>query len=172
MSLHPRSNIHEDIPVQHQDTSTARNIVIAQSTYVVVSRIYKPRSAPNSPLYITKLLEDVVDDYDSARYVTTLCYTQDVVDPLLFTTSGEEHVISKEGIKGVVSSITVVDNETVEIDEEEYYLLLALMNGSTDTTYLSIKLMKNPLQRALTFKVTRIRSPWTLADRKGSGRGQ
>ena len=66
--------LNEDIPVQHQDTSTARNIVIAQSTYVVVSRIYKPRSAPNSPLYITKLLEDVVDDYDSTRYVTTLRY--------------------------------------------------------------------------------------------------
>ncbi|CAH3124840.1 unnamed protein product, partial [Porites lobata] len=117
---------NEDIPVHHQDTDTARNIVIAQSTYVVVSRIYKPSSAPNSPLYITKLLEDVVDDYDSARYVTTLFYTQDVVDPLPFTTSGEEHVIPKEGIKGVVSSITVVDNETVEIEEEEYYLLLAL----------------------------------------------
>ena len=126
--------LNEDIPVQHQDTSTAHNIVIAQSTYVVVSWIYKPRSAPNSPLYITKLLEDVVDDYDSARYVTTLCYTQDVVDPLLFTTSGEEHVIPKEGIKEVVSSIAVVDNETVEIDEGEYYLLLALVNGSTDTT--------------------------------------
>ena len=128
--------LNEDIPVQHQDTSTVRNIV-AQSTYVVVSRIYRPRSAPNSPLYITKLLEDEADDYDSARYVTTLCYTQDVVDPLLFTTSGEEHVIPKEGIKGVVSSITVVDNETVEIDEGEYYLLLALVNGSTDTTYLN-----------------------------------
>ena len=76
----------------------------------------------------------MVDDYDSARYVTTLCYTQDVVDPLLFTTSEEDHVIPKEGIKGVVSSITVVDNETVEIDEGEYYLLLALVNGSTDTT--------------------------------------
>ena len=125
---------NEDIPVHHQDTNTARNIVIAQSTYVVVSRIYKPRSAPNSPLYITKLLEDVVDDYDSARYVTTLFYTQDVVDPLPFTTSGEEHVIPKEGIKGVVSSITVVDNETVEIDEGEYYLLLVLVNRSTDTT--------------------------------------
>ena len=109
--------LNEDIPVQHQDTSTACNIVIAQTTYVVVSRIYKPRSAPDSPLYIRKLLEDVVDDYDSARYVTTLCYTQDVVEPPLFTTSREEHVIPKEGIKGVVSSITVVENETVEIDE-------------------------------------------------------
>ena len=76
----------------------------------------------------------MVDDYDSARYVTTLCYTQDVVDPLLFTTAGEEYVIPKEGIKGVVSSITVVDYETVEIDEGEYYLLLVLVNWSTDTT--------------------------------------
>ena len=75
--------LNEDIPAQHQDTSSARNIVIAQSTYVVVSRINKPRSAPNSQLYITKLLEDMVDDYDSVRYVTTLCYTQDVVDPLI-----------------------------------------------------------------------------------------
>ena len=76
----------------------------------------------------------MVDDYDSARYVTTLCYTQDVFDPLLIATSGEQHVIPKEGIKGDVSSITVVDNETVEINEGEYYLVLALVNGSTDTT--------------------------------------
>ena len=48
--------LNEDIPVQHQDTSTARNIVIAQSTYVVVSLIYKPRSAPNSLLYIMTVL--------------------------------------------------------------------------------------------------------------------
>ena len=91
--------------------------------------MYKPRSAPNSSLYITKLLEDVVDDCESAGYVST----QDVVDPLLFTISGEEHVIP-EAIKGVVSNITVVDNETIEIDEGKYYLLLALLNGSTDTT--------------------------------------
>ena len=44
--------INEDIPIQHQDTTTARNIVIAQSTYVVVSWIYKPSSAPNSLLYM------------------------------------------------------------------------------------------------------------------------
>ena len=50
-------------------------------------------------------------------------------------TSGEEHVIPKEGIKGVVSSITVVDDETVEIDEVVYYLLLALVNRSTGTTF-------------------------------------
>ena len=78
--------LNEDIPAQ-QYTSTTHNIVITQSTYVVVSRMYKLRSAPNSPLYITKLLEDVVDDCDSAGYVRPLCHTQDVVNPLLFTTS-------------------------------------------------------------------------------------
>lgn len=124
--------LNEDIPAQ-QVTSTTHNVVITQSTYVVVSRMCKPHSAPNSPLYISKLLEDVVDDCDSAGYVRPLCHTQDVVDPLLFTTSGEEHVIPKEAIKGVVSNSTVVDNETIEIDEREYYLLLALWNGSTDT---------------------------------------
>ena len=102
--------------------------------------MYKPRSAPNSPLYITKLVEDVVDDCDSAGYVRTLCHTQDVVDPLLFTTSTSTFIklknmsSSKEAIKGMVSNITVVDNETIGIDEGEYYLLLALLNGSTDTT--------------------------------------
>ena len=80
------------------------------------------------------MLEDVVDDCDSAGYIRTRCHTQDVVDPLLFTTSGEEHVIPKEALKGVVSNITVVDNETIQIDEGGYYLLLALLNGSTDTT--------------------------------------
>ena len=40
------------------------------------------------------------------------------------------------------------------------------------TPPLPMKLMKNLLQRALMDKVTRIRSPGTLADRKGSGRGQ
>ena len=40
------------------------------------------------------------------------------------------------------------------------------------TPPLPMKLMKNLLQRALMDKVTRIRSPWTLVNRKGSGRGQ
>ena len=49
---HSEVLLNEDIPAQ-QDTSTTHNVVITQSTYVVVSRMYKPRSAPNSPLYIT-----------------------------------------------------------------------------------------------------------------------
>ena len=156
----------------NEDTSKTHNVVITQSTYVVVSRMYKPRSAPNSPLYITKLLEDVIEDCDSAGYARTLCHTQVVVDPLLFTTSGEEHVIPKEAIKGVVSNITVVDNETTEIDEGEYYLLLVLLNGPL-TPPLAMKLMKNLLLRTtLRNKVTKIRWPRTLVGRKWSERGQ
>ena len=67
--------VNEDIPVQHQDTSTARDIVIAQYTYVAVSQIYKPRSATNIPLYVTKLLEDLVDDYDLHTYIHTYIHT-------------------------------------------------------------------------------------------------
>ena len=63
--------LNGDTPAQ-RDTSTTHNVVISQSTYVVVPRMYKPRSAPNSPLYIIKLLEDVVDDCGSAGYVRTL----------------------------------------------------------------------------------------------------
>ena len=47
---------------------------------------------------------------------------------------GEEHVIPKEGIKGVVSSLKVVDNETVEIDEGGVLSATGLDERSTDTT--------------------------------------
>ena len=39
---------------------------------------------------------------------------EDIVDPLLFFTAAEDLVIPNEEIKGVVSNITVVDNETVK----------------------------------------------------------
>ena len=119
--------LNEDNPAQ-KDTSTTHNIVISQCTYVVVSRMYKPRSAPNSALYITKLLEDGVGDCDSAGYVRTLCHTQDVVDPLLFTTSGEEHVNTKEAIKGNSSS----DNQqNVSLKPAFLLLAVALQKPST-----------------------------------------
>ena len=92
--------LKEDIPAQHQNTSTTRDIIIVQSTYVVFSRMQfttPVHFVPNSSLYSTKPLEDVVDDYDSAGYVTSLFYRQDVhcVEPLLFTTSGEKLVIPR-----------------------------------------------------------------------------
>ena len=61
-------------------------------------------------------------------------YTQDFVDPLLFNSSGEEIATPKEAIKGIVNNIRVTFEETLEIGEDEYYLLLALLNGSADNT--------------------------------------
>ena len=88
--------LNEDIPVQHQDTSTARNIVIAQSTYVVVSRIYKPRSAPNSPLYITKLLEDVVHDYMTVLIMQELSVTPEMLSSLSYSLLWEKSMSSQK----------------------------------------------------------------------------
>ena len=72
--------------------------------------------------------------------------------------SGEEHVIPKKDIKGVVSSITVVDNETVEVDEGEYYLLLTLVNGSTETTSPN-EADEEPFAESVDGEGERIRSP-------------
>ena len=98
---------NEDIPVHHQDTSTARDIVIAQSTYVVVSRICKPCSAPNSPLYITKLLEDVIDDYDSAKYYLLLALVNGSTDTTSPNEADEEPFAESVDGQGDKDSITM-----------------------------------------------------------------
>ena len=61
-------------------------------------------------------------------------HTRDFVDPLLFNNTGEEITIPIEAIKVIVNNTTVTFEETLEIDEDEYYLLLALLNGSADNT--------------------------------------
>ena len=99
--------LNEDIPVQHQDTSTACNIVIAQSRYVVVSRIYKPCSAPNSPLYITKLLEDVIGDYDSAKYYLLLALVNGSTDTTSPNEADEEPFAESVDGQGDEDSITM-----------------------------------------------------------------
>ena len=99
--------LNEDIPVQHQDTSTACNIVIAQSRYVVVSRIYKPCSTPNSPLYITKLLEDVIDDYDSAKYYLLLALVNGSTDTTSPNEADEEPFAESVDGQGDKDSITM-----------------------------------------------------------------
>ena len=43
---------------------------------------------PTSPLYTTKLLEDVVNDNEETCYVKMTWYTQDFVDALLFNNTG------------------------------------------------------------------------------------
>ena len=61
-------------------------------------------------------------------------YIQDFVDLLFFNYTGEEIAIPEEIIKVIVNNIRVTFEETLEIDEDEYYLLLALLNGSADNT--------------------------------------
>ena len=70
---------------------------------------------PTSPLYITKLLEDVVNnDNEETCYVKMTWYTQDLVDPLMFNKTGEEIAIPKEIIKEIINNIGVAFEETLE----------------------------------------------------------
>jgi len=53
------------------------------------------------------------------------------VDPLLFTTTGKEHIVSKDGIKGGVNVKWIAD-DTIEVEENDYYIYLALLHASED----------------------------------------
>ena len=77
-----------------------------------------------------KLLEDMGDDYYIAD-VRTKWYSQDLVDPLLFTTTGKEHIVSKVGIKGT-EYVKWIADDTIEIEESDYYIYLALLHSSED----------------------------------------
>jgi len=85
-----------------------------------------------------KLLEDLADD-DHIVDVRTEWYSEDLVDPLLFTTTGKEHTVSKFGIKGTVNVKWIAD-DTIEIEESDYYIYLALLHSS-ETKF---SLLKNP----------------------------
>ena len=90
----------------------------------------RPGSLPTSTFYIVKLLEDLPDD-DHFVHVRTEFYAQDLVDPLLFTTTGKEYTVSKDGIKGTVH-VTLIADDTVEITKNDYYICLALIHASED----------------------------------------
>ena len=77
-----------------------------------------------------KLLEDLPDD-DHIADVRTEWYSQDLVDPLLFTTTGKEHIVSKDGIRGTVNVKWIAD-DTIEIEENDYYIYLALLHAWED----------------------------------------
>ena len=102
----------------------------------------RPRSLQTSSFYIVKLLEDLPDD-DHIADVRTEWYSQDLVDPLLFTTRGKEHIVSKDGTKETVNVKWIADN-TMEIEEIDYYIYLALLHASEDKV-LSLKNQSLPL---------------------------
>ena len=51
--------------------------------------------------------------------------------PLLFTTTGKEHIVSKDGTKETVNVKWIADN-TMEIEENDYYIYLALLHAWED----------------------------------------
>ena len=74
-----------------------------------------------------KLLEDLPDD-DHIADVRTEWLSQDLVDPLLLTTTEKEYIVSKDGIKGTGNAKWIAD-DTIEIEENDYYIYLALLRA-------------------------------------------
>lgn len=115
-----------------ESSNRGRKIIHSQGTYVVYPHSRRPRDLPTSSFYIVRLLEDLPED-DHVAHVRTEWYTQDLFDPLLFTTTGKEHVVSKDGISETITSIKSVADDTIEIKENDYYVLLASLHSSEDT---------------------------------------
>lgn len=122
----------EDDPPANHDNPFQRNVSIFRQTYVAISKKYIPTSIPSSSLCIAKLLDDVIDGDERNRCVKALFYKQDFLDPLSFIIASEELSVSTEGIIGIVNNITAVDDDTVDINEDDYYILLTMINGSCD----------------------------------------
>ena len=108
----------------------SRCLRVVQGTYVLYPQSCRPRSLQTSSFYIVKRLEDLPGD-DHIADVRTEWYSQDPVDPLLFTTTGKEHIVSKDGIKGTVNVKWIAD-DTIEIEENDYYIYLALLHAAKD----------------------------------------
>ena len=115
------------------DGRTERRISHGKGTYVVYPLSCRPASTERSTFYVVKLTEDLLED-DHVTDVRTQFYSQDIIDPLLFVTTGEEHVVSKQGIMGLVTNIKEISEDTIEIAEDDYYVILATLHASKDHT--------------------------------------
>ena len=116
---------------EREDSHKERRILHPQGTYVLYPQSCRPSSLRTSSFYIVKLLEDLPDD-DHIAHVRTEWYSQDLVDPLLFTTTGKEHIVSKDGIKGTINNVKWIADDTIEIEEKDYYIFLASLHASED----------------------------------------
>ena len=70
---------------------------------------------------------------DTKETVRTLCYKEDFPDPLSIIIASKELTASTEGIIGIVNNITVVHKDTRDVNKEDYYILMTVVNGSCDT---------------------------------------
>ena len=119
---------------RHKESASSSSIIHAKGTYVAFPQSCRPTDVPASTFYIVKLLEDLLED-DHVTHVKTEWFSQDFVDPLLFVTTGTEHLVSKDGMRGTVTSVRTVTSDTVEISESDYYILLASLHSSEDSVF-------------------------------------
>ena len=127
--------LNDEPPVDHATSAQAR-IVFPKLTYVVLYKMILPSTlSTDQSLFIAKLLEDVTDDFDRMNNaVRVSLLRQDFLDPLLFNATENVESVRRGCIAGAVNSMRPIDEDSLEVDEEEYYVLLALANGSTDST--------------------------------------
>ena len=116
------------------DGRTERRMSHGKGTYVVYPLSCRPASiTERSTSYVVKLTEDLLED-NHVTDVRTQFYSQDIIDPLLFVTTGEEHVVSKQRILWLVTNIKEISEDTIEITEDDYYVILATLHASKDHT--------------------------------------
>lgn len=72
----------------------------------------RPPSLPTSSFYIAKPLEDLPDDDHGSSHVRIEWYSQDPVDSLLFTATGNKDIVSIDAIKGAVQNVKYVADDT------------------------------------------------------------
>ena len=87
-----------------------------------------------SSFYRVKLLEDLPDD-DHVSHRTEW-YSKDRVHLLLFTTTGNEDIASRDGIKGMVQNVKYVVDDTIKIKENDYYIYLTSLYYSLEDNVL------------------------------------
>ena len=113
---------------------TERRISHRKGTYVVHPLSCKPASiTERSTFYVVKLTEDLLED-DHVTDVRTQFYSQDIIDPFPFVTTGEEHVVSNQGIMGLVTNNKEISGDTIEIAKDDYYVILATLHAFKDHT--------------------------------------
>ena len=123
------------------DGRTERRMSHAKGTYVVYPLSRRPASITElSTFCVVKLTEDLLED-DHVTDVRTQFYSQDIIVPLLFVTTGEEYAVSKQGIMGLVTNIKETSEDTIEIAEVDYYVILATLHAPR-TTLSPTRLMK------------------------------
>ena len=128
------STLLQDESSVHKESASSSSIIHAKGTYVAFPQSCRPTDVPASTFYIVKLLEDLPED-DHIAHVKTEWFSQDLVDPLMFVTTGTEHLVSKDGMSGTVTSVRTVTSDTVEISESDYYILLASLHSSEDSVF-------------------------------------